>query len=101
MTLAKAYFPDNPPLQIHQLRVMSFSMSFPCAYYLCGNKRSKPAKWVENFMSQSQLKLTGDVTGAVSVKKKYVRHKSAPRTASQPSPVTQKWLKLYGDLHTI
>ena len=39
--------------------------------------------------SQPQLKIAGDVAGAVPVKKKYVRHESAPRTTSQPSPVTQ------------
>jgi len=44
VTVVKVYFPDDPPLQVHQLRVKSCPMSFPCAYYWYGNKRSKPGR---------------------------------------------------------
>jgi len=61
-------------------------MSFPCAYYWYGNKKSKPGhlpKWVEKFMSQPELKCTRN--DEIGVKKKFDKPKSAPRTTSQPS----------------
>ena len=93
VTVVKVYFPDDPPLQVHQLRVKSCPMSFPCAYYWYGNKRSKPGrppKWVENFMKQPKLKITGELTETIPAKKKSVKHKSASKTTSQLSPVTQE-----------
>ena len=51
VTVVKVYFPDDPPLQVHQMRVKNCPLSFPCTYYWYGNKRSKPGrppKWVEN-----------------------------------------------------
>jgi len=90
VTAVKLYFPDDPPLQVHQLRIKSCPMSFPCAYYWYGNKRSKPGrppKWVEKFMSQPQLESTRN--DKIGLKKKFDKPKSAPRTTSQPSLVVQ------------
>ena len=47
--------PDDPPLQIHQLRVKDCPISFPCGYYWYSKKRSRPGwppKWVEKLMNQ-------------------------------------------------
>ena len=54
VTIVKVYFPDDPPLQVHQMRVENCPLSFPCTYYWYGNKRSKPGqlpKWVEKLES--------------------------------------------------
>ena len=34
VTVSKVYFPDDPLLQVHQLRVEDCPISFPCGYYL-------------------------------------------------------------------
>ena len=55
VTVTKVHFPDDPPIQIHQLRVKNCIISFPCGYYWYGKKRSRPGrppKWVEKLMNQ-------------------------------------------------
>ena len=41
---SKIYFPDDPPIQIHQSRVQFCPTSFPTNFYWYGNKRAKPGR---------------------------------------------------------
>ena len=57
------------------MRVKNCPLSFPCAYY---------------FISQPQLKITGEPAETVSSKKKKCRKsKLAPRATTRPSSVPQ------------
>jgi len=56
VTVTKVYFPDEPPSQVHQIRVKNCTVSFPCGYYGYRNKRSRPGRpprWVEKLVNQS------------------------------------------------
>ena len=55
VTVTKVYFPDDPPLQIHQLRIKNCPVSFLCGYYLYVSKRHRPGcppKRVQILMNQ-------------------------------------------------
>ena len=41
---SKIYFPDDPPIQIHQSRVQLCPTSFPTNFYWYENKRAKPSR---------------------------------------------------------
>ena len=54
VTVTRVYFPDHPPLQVHQLSIKSCPVSLPCGYYFYGKKRSRPRrppKWIEKLLS--------------------------------------------------
>ena len=54
VTVTRVYFPDHPPVQVHQLRIKSCPVSLPCGYYFYGKKRSRPGrppKWIKKLMS--------------------------------------------------
>ena len=41
---SKIYFPDDPPIKIHQSRVQLCPTTFPTNFYCYGNKKAKPGR---------------------------------------------------------
>ena len=95
VTVTKVYFPDDPPLQVHQLRVKNCPMSFPCGYYWYGSKRPRPGrppKWVEKFMNQPPA-----VSETNSSDKAYLQGRNKQKKPSQASEKTDNLLPTESD----
>ena len=50
--VTKIYFPDDPPIQVHQTRIQRCPMSFPPGFYWYGAKRSKPGRPPKQVLKQ-------------------------------------------------
>ena len=44
ITAVKVYFPTDPSIQVHQMRVLKCSPTFPTDFYWYRRKRSKPGR---------------------------------------------------------
>ena len=44
ITAKKIFFPDDPPIQVHQSRVMKCLPGFPSEFYWYGARRAKPGR---------------------------------------------------------
>ena len=61
-TVAKVYFPDHPPMQVHQLRIKNCPISLPCGYYFYGKKQSRPGwppKWIKKLLDGPPVESKG------------------------------------------
>ena len=85
-TVTKVYFPDDPPIQIHQLRAKNCPISFPCGYYWYGKKRflpGRPPKWVEKLMKQPPSIPGSKSNEAMNTQKEHERGKELPQPAKK------------------
>ena len=86
VTVTKVYFPDDPPLKIHQLRIKNCPVSFPCGYYWYGSKRRRPGrppKWVEKLMNQPPAIVEPNSSDIVHTPKDKQRKKSSRKKSPQ------------------
>lgn len=54
VTAVKVYFPQEDPIQVHQLRVKPCPRGFPAGFFWYGSKRKGPGcppRWVENVLA--------------------------------------------------
>ena len=52
ITVTKIYFPDDPPLQVHQSRVQHHPPSLPSEFYWYGAKRSRSGRPSKKILKQ-------------------------------------------------
>ena len=67
VTAAKIFFPSDPPVQVHQLRVNRCPPTFPNDFSWYGGKRSKPGRPTKRIQKQldaidAQMRKSSDNT---------------------------------------
>lgn len=66
VTAVKLYFPNDPPIQVHQLRVCPCPPAFTPGFYWYGQKRlrpGRPPKWIEQLLADPPCSQECDSNG--------------------------------------
>ena len=64
MTAVKVFFPDEPPIQVHQLRVCACPPNLPAGFYWYGGRR-KSAGTIPRWL-QKRFNLNDELSGEES-----------------------------------